>query len=73
MLSNAAPVHNKENDQKSWNETSSSLKWHQFHLWVGFRDFAFLEKMAKEQEESVARIIRRLIRQYRQQVELTRR
>lgn len=47
------------------------LKWHQFHLWVGARDFKFLQQLAEEQEESIAHIVRRLIRQLRLEAERT--
>lgn len=56
-------------DKKSWDAKPVTLKWHQFHLWIASKDFVFLEQLAKEQEESIARILRRLIRQYRIQME----
>ena len=75
MLSNSATISKKTKieDQHSCNGKADILKWHQFHLWIGSKDFAFLEQVAEEQEESVARIIRRLIRQYRLQTEQSRR
>lgn len=48
------------------------IRWHQFHLWVGTKDFKFLEQLANEQEESIAHIIRRLIRQLRVEAERSR-
>lgn len=48
------------------------IRWHQFHLWVGTRDFKFLEQLAKDQEESIAHIVRRLIRQLRVEAERSR-
>ena len=55
--------------KKPWDVKPVTLKWHQFHLWIASKDFVFLEQLAKEQEESIARILRRLIRQYRIQME----
>jgi hypothetical protein len=48
------------------------IRWHQFHLWVGARDFKFLEQLATDQEESIANIVRRLIRQLRVEAERSR-
>jgi hypothetical protein len=37
----------------------------QLHLWITERDFRFLQQLAGEEEEPVAKIVRRLIRQLR--------
>jgi hypothetical protein len=42
-----------------------SLRKHQFHFWLGKKDFLFLQNQAEEEGESVARIIRRLVREFR--------
>ncbi|HLJ91186.1 MAG TPA: hypothetical protein VKZ53_30585 [Candidatus Angelobacter sp.] len=38
----------------------------QLHLWIPEKDFLFLHCLAGEEEEPVAKIVRRLIRQFRQ-------
>jgi hypothetical protein len=37
----------------------------QLHVWISVRDYTFLKTLAKEEEEPVTRIIRRLIREMR--------
>lgn len=37
----------------------------QLHLWITERDFRFLQQLAGQEEEPVANIVRRLIRQLR--------
>lgn len=61
-------VNNIENS-KNGDRAGQELKWHQFHLWIGSDDYSFLEKLAKQEEEPIARIVRRLIRQFRRQSE----
>lgn len=41
---------------------SSGRKRYQLHLWIGQRDYATLKAMAREEDEPMARIVRRLIR-----------
>jgi hypothetical protein len=67
---NSGKIDNKINGEgkNPWDAKPVTLKWHQFHLWIASKDFLFLE-LAKEQEESIARILRRLIREYRIQME----
>jgi hypothetical protein len=49
--------------------TSSVLKYssrrHQLHLWIGKEEYEFLRTLAGAEDESVARIVRRLIRELR--------
>jgi hypothetical protein len=45
-------------------ETVTS-KRHQLHFWVGQKEYVFLKKLAAEESEPVARIVRRLIRELR--------
>jgi hypothetical protein len=46
-------------------ECRPASRKHQFHFWLGKKDFLFLQDQAQEEGESVARIIRKLIRQFR--------
>ena len=62
-----------QNTGLNGNRPIKGIRWHQFHLWVGTKDFKFLEQLASEQEESIAHIIRGLIRQLRVEAERSRR
>ena len=42
-----------------------SSRRHQLHLWIGKEEYEFLRTLAGAEDESVARIIRRLIRELR--------
>jgi hypothetical protein len=53
------PAHDKEGGCRP------SSRKHQFHFWLGKKDFLFLQHQAEEEGESVARIIRRLVREFR--------
>lgn len=41
------------------------LNRHQLHLWIGEKDYRFLQKLAGSEDEPMSRIVRRLIRQLR--------
>jgi hypothetical protein len=71
-LGSANNSNNIENS-KNGDGIGQELKWHQFHLWIGSDDYSFLEQLAKQEEEPIARIVRRLIRQFRRQSELIQR
>jgi hypothetical protein len=72
----SAPLNSNKHEYRSIGANDDrpikGMRWHQFHLWVGSRDFKFLEQLAREQEESIAHIIRRLIRQLRMDAERSR-
>jgi hypothetical protein len=38
---------------------------HQLHLWIGHQEYSFLRTLARNDDESMATIVRRLIRQLR--------
>jgi hypothetical protein len=42
-----------------------SARRHQLHLWIGHQEYAFLRALARNDDESMAKIVRRLIRQLR--------
>jgi hypothetical protein len=52
--------------------THANIKRHQLHLWIGHQEYAFLRTLARVDDEPMARIIRRLIRQLRAAVEKNR-
>lgn len=43
----------------------TKLNRHQLHLWIGEKDYRFLQKLAGREDEPMSRIVRRLIRQLR--------
>ena len=59
LLSPELPAGSKEEGCRS------PSRKHQFHFWLGKKDFLFLQDQAQEEGESVARIIRRLVREFR--------
>lgn len=42
---------------------------HQVHFWLALNDYQFLQSLARQEEEPMSRIIRRLIRTLRQQAD----
>lgn len=38
---------------------------HQLHLWISDAEYTFLRKLARTEDEPIARLVRRLIRQMR--------
>src|SRR6185312_12965042 len=42
---------------------------HQVHFWLTLNDYQFLQSLARQEEEPMSRIIRRLIRTLRQQAD----
>jgi hypothetical protein len=57
---------------KQTNSTSGTpekSKRHQLHLWIGEKDYAFLQRLAGTEDEPVAIIVRRMIRQFRTSAE----
>ena len=46
-----------------------STRRHQLHLWIGHQEYAFLRTLARNDDESMAKIVRRLIRQLRSALE----
>jgi hypothetical protein len=55
------------NSKNAYNRSccSSGGVRYQLHLWIGEKDYNFLRNVAEAEEEPMARIIRRLIRQLR--------
>lgn len=54
-------------------QTSNATKFHkrQMHFWITTLDYEFLRNIAEEEDESMTRILRRIIRQYRKSLENT--
>jgi hypothetical protein len=38
---------------------------HQVHFWIGGADYEFLRSLARHEEETISRVLRRLIRELR--------
>jgi len=51
---------------QSLNQNSSSkIKRRQLHCWISDEDYVFLRRIARNEDDSIARIVRRLIRRLR--------
>ena len=48
---------------------SQGVRRHQLHLWIGSQEYKFLRTQARTDDESMATIVRRLIRQLRISIE----
>lgn len=51
----------------------TSPQKYQLHLWVNEKEHSFLKEVAAQQEESMAQIVRRMIRQYRHDLQVNQR
>lgn len=49
-------------------QKQNGTRRHQVHFWLAASDYQFLQTLAKEEEEPMSRIIRRLIRHLRSSV-----